>query len=361
MSAMNDDEALAASRVGTTIANRWTVRRVLGYGGMATVFLAEDVHGGRVAIKLLHPETNAVPELRKRFLREGPIGNALADGSGVGGFVRVVASGEDIDGTAYLAMEALEGDSVQSLMTTRGTLPVGEVLSIADQVLEVLAVAHQRGIVHRDLKPENLHVEPSGRVRVLDFGIARVVDAVHEGVNIPEKTATATGVIIGTAAFMAPEQALGLREEIDARTDLYSLGATLFRLLTGRNVHPELKLTQQIIAAATQPAEPIAEVTPGLPAPVCRLVDRALGFKKHQRYSSAAEMRADVHLAMAAVGSAAPLAGFAIAPTDPDPAPPAPGGPSELEAPNSPWLLPVFVGVGAVAIGVVITIVLLWA
>src|SRR6185436_9934439 len=188
----------------------------------------------------------------------------------------------------------LDGETVFDRMAQKGVLSVDEVLRIAHKVLDVLVVAHAFGIVHRDLKPENLHVGQDGRIKVLDFGIARL-DALPEGTaTLPEKTATRTGVAIGSCQYMAPEQALGKNQEIDGRTDIFALGATMFRLLGGHYVHGDLEGTPLLVAAATRPAPPLASIAPHVPAPVCRVVDIALAFSKAARYPDAATMRFDV-------------------------------------------------------------------
>ena len=291
---MEDFEAEAAERIGTSVAGKWYIERLLGVGGMAAVYLVRAANGSRGALKLLHPEINAIAELRKRFFREGSIAKALGDEHGADGFVRVIETGEAEDGTAYLVMEALEGESLYDRIARQGTMPAADVLSLTEQALDVLVIAHARGIVHRDLKPENLHVVPPLQLKVLDFGIARVLDPLPGGIQMADKTATRTGVIMGTAAYMAPEQATGLVNEIDARTDLYSLGATMFRLLAGRTVHGALSGNQEVIAAATEQAPPIAKYAFGVPPDLAAVVDRALAFLKPHRYPDAETMRRDV-------------------------------------------------------------------
>jgi eukaryotic-like serine/threonine-protein kinase len=204
---------------------------------------------------------------------------------------RMLGAGETPEGLAYLAMEVLEGETLFDRMDRTRTMPPGEVLALAEQVLAALSVAHARGVVHRDLKPENIHLGTDGRVRMLDFGIARVLDGLT---GLPEKTATKTGMIMGTATYMAPEQATGLVHDIDGRTDLYGLGATMFRLLAGRPVRGELPEALEVIAAATEPAPPLASVAPDLPPDVAAVVDRSLAFIKHHRYPNAEIMHADI-------------------------------------------------------------------
>ncbi len=293
---MDPDEELAQRRVGTWLGN-WWLERVLGIGGMASVFLARRSDGCVAAIKVLHPYLGQVAELKKRFLREGPIGNALgAVGPLCEGLPQVFESGITEDGTAYMAMEVLEGETAFDRMARLGTLPADEVLRVAHKVLDVLVVAHAYGVVHRDIKPENVHMGSDGRIKLLDFGVARVLEALPEGtVDLPEKTATKTGIAIGSCEYMSPEQAVGHVHELDGRSDLFGLGATMFRLLSGQCIHGNLVETQLLIAAATTPAPPLTQVAPWVPPWVGAVVDRALAFDQSQRYPDAATMRFDVH------------------------------------------------------------------
>jgi serine/threonine-protein kinase len=277
--------------VGKTLAGRWRIERVLGVGGMGAVLLGRAGDGSVVALKVLHPDLNAHPEVRKRFLREGYIQGTLGGPEPLPGVVRVLGAGEAEDGVAYLAMEVLQGETLFDRMARTLTMPAAEVLALAEQVLDTLAAAHARGVVHRDLKPENIHLGADGRVRLIDFGIARVLDGIQ---GMPEKTATKTGMIIGTATYMAPEQATGLVHEIDGRTDLFGLGATMFRLLSGRAVHGDISEALEVIAAATEAAPPLASVFPGVMPDVAAIVDRSLAFIIHHRYPDADTMRADV-------------------------------------------------------------------
>jgi serine/threonine-protein kinase len=291
----DEDEALAAQRVGGRVGS-WLIERVLGVGGMAAVYLGRREDGAVAALKLLHPHLVKVEELRKRFLREGPIGSALAAvGPLCEGLPQVYESGMAEDGTAYLVMELLEGEAIFDRFARAGALPADEVLWLAHKVLDVLVVAHAHGIVHRDIKPENLYFTRDGRLKVLDFGVARVLEELPEGTgNLPEKTMTRTGTTIGSAEYMAPEQARGQIREIDGRTDLFGLGATMYRLVSGRGLHGDLIDASLAIAAATEPAAPLATVAPHLPHEVCAVVDRAVAFVKEQRYPDATTMRFDV-------------------------------------------------------------------
>lgn len=290
------DEQLAAQRIGTQIG-AWRLERVLGIGGMASVFLGRRSDGWVAAVKVIHSYLNNREDLRTRFMREGPIGSALAAvGPLCEGLPQVLESGVAEDGTAYLVMELLEGETVFDRMARTGTLPIGQVLWLAHQVLDVLVVAHAYGVIHRDIKPENLHIGNDGRLKVLDFGIARVLESLPDGTGaLPEKIRTKTGTAIGSCEYMASEQALGDIREIDGRTDLFAVGATMFRLLSGQPLHGPLIDASLLIAAATQQAPPLAMVAPFVPPAVCAVVDRALAFAKTARYPDAATMRFDVH------------------------------------------------------------------
>jgi serine/threonine-protein kinase len=293
---VDPDVERAQLRIGEEVGS-WRLERVLGVGGMGSVFLGRRPDGTMAAVKLLHAHLARIDEVRKRFTREGPIGSALAAlGPLCEGLPQIYESGMATDGTAYLAMEVLDGETLFDCAARLGQLPVDEVLWCSHKVLDVLVVAHAYGIIHRDLKPENLHVGRDGRLKVLDFGIARVLDGLPEGTGeLPEKTATKTGTALGSFQYVAREQALGRSAEIDGRTDLYSLGATMFFLLSGRYVHGDLSDAKLVVAAATKPAPVLQVVAPSLPRQVCAVVDRALAFQRTERYPDAATMRFDIN------------------------------------------------------------------
>lgn len=290
------EERRAALRIGMTLGERWTIERVLGVGGMAAVYAVHAPDGTRAALKLLHPEHAIRKEIRERFLREGQ----AANGVGHPGAVRILDSAvlEDEE-TAYLVMELLDGESLNE-RRAREELTPDELLDVLDQTLDVLAAAHDRGIVHRDLKPDNLFITKDGKVKVLDFGLARFLDAV------PGDVKTRTGIAMGTLPYMAPEQALGKRDEIDGRTDLFALGAMSFRLLTGRRVHEADSEAGLLLAMATKAVPPLASVLPTAPRWVAMIVDTALAFARDARYPDARTMQSDVRAVRA--GSLPPYA-----------------------------------------------------
>ncbi len=260
---------------------------------MAVVYAATHRNQKQVAIKMLHAELSLREDVRQRFLREGYAANSVKHA----GALAVLDDDSAEDGSAFLVMELLEGAPVDELWERWDhRFPLEQVLAIGDRLLEVLAAAHERGIVHRDIKPANLFVTREGSLKVLDFGIARVRDAAASSAN-----ATGTGMLLGTPAFMSPEQAFAKASEIDEQTDLWAVGATLFTLASGRTVHEGETASEIVIHTATKPARSLGTVAPDLPPRAVSVIDRALAFAKSDRWASAAAMRravTDTHAAL---------------------------------------------------------------
>jgi len=279
---MSDLEAFARSRIGTSLRGKYTLEKLLGVGGMAAVYQATHRVGNRVAVKILHPHMSINADVRARFLREGYVANQVEHR----GAVRVLDDDTAEDGSVFLAMELCVGETLDAYWRSRGErLPAREVAELAHQLLDVLAAAHGKGIVHRDIKPENLFLTDGGILKVLDFGIARLAGAVAP------QGATRTGRMLGSPAFMAPEQALGLQRNIDGRTDLWSAGATIFTLISGRFVHEAETVEMMLVHAGSQQARSLAAVAREVPAAIVAVVDRALAFDKAQRWGSAKAMQ----------------------------------------------------------------------
>jgi serine/threonine protein kinase len=281
---MDSAQEAVSRRLGQSLRDKWTLERLLGAGGMAAVYEARHRNGARAAVKLLHPEMSQREDVRERFRREGYAANKVAHR----GAVRVLDDDVAEDGSAFLVMELLEGESLAARANRQGGVDVGELLGWMDEILDVLAAAHAQGIVHRDLKPDNIFLTLDGRVKLLDFGIARFLD------SVPSSFKTKMGTALGTAPYMAPEQALGKLHDVDGRSDLFSVGATMFRLIARRKIHEAPSDAEILAAMATKAAPLLASVAPGAPPHVCTLVDRSLAYLPERRYPDAPTMQRDL-------------------------------------------------------------------
>jgi eukaryotic-like serine/threonine-protein kinase len=303
------DQALA--RVGTTLRDKWKLDAVLGVGGMAVVYAATHRNGTRAAVKILHSELSLNALARQRFLWEGHVANAV----GHPGAVRVLDDDVAEDGSPFLVTELLEGETLEDRrVRLGGKLAEDEVLLAIDQMLDVLCVAHDHRIVHRDLKPDNLFLTKSGQVKVLDFGIARLREPAKASSRL-----TQAGDAMGTPAYMAPEHARGLWDEVDEQSDIWASGALMFHLLTGLVVHEGRTVNEQLLAAMTKPAVPLATAAPHVSPQVASLVDKALAFEKKDRWPDARAMREAIREAYsemhgAPISNATPLMVEGMAP-----------------------------------------------
>jgi serine/threonine protein kinase len=279
-------EAYCRKRVGATLQGKWQLDKMLGMGGMAAVYAASHRNGASAALKVLHPQYAAHSTIRERFLREAYIANK----AGHEGAVQVRDDGIDENGAPFLIMELLLGESVADRADRLGgTVPLRDTLWIGHELLQVLVAAHKHGIVHRDIKPDNVFWTTDGKIKVLDFGIARLLEDAP-----PKKSRTRTGMVFGTPGYMAPEQALGRWTDVDARTDLWAVGATMFNLITGQSVHEGDSDEVRHINAATRPARSLGKVFPSAPHSVVEVIDRSLAFDQSQRYPDAESMRKDL-------------------------------------------------------------------
>jgi serine/threonine-protein kinase len=283
-----------ASLIGSTLASRFHLLEVIGDGGMGRVYRAEEVATGTpVAVKLLHPEFVGNDQVVQRFEQEARVTTELSHPN----IVNVIEFGE-WNGHLYLAMELLAGKQLAELIgdggKNRPRLTVKRTLEIIRPVLDALDYAHERGVVHRDLKPENVMVIP-GRgllaresIKLLDFGIAKLG---HHPERPATKQITQHGLVIGTPAYMSPEQAAG--QEADMRSDVYSCGVMLFHMLTGRRPF-EAASNYDVLRMHldTQPKS-LLEVGAGawIPDAVEQVVMRALSKRPAERFQSAGELR----------------------------------------------------------------------
>jgi serine/threonine-protein kinase len=278
----------AKRRIGTWIRGKYRLDSILGEGGMAVVYAATHRNKKRFALKMLRGESASEDAIR-RFLREGYVANTV-DHPGV---VAVLDDDVAEDGNTFLVMDLLHGESVDQLWERWGRKLSPElVLTIAYQLSDVLAAAHEKNVVHRDIKPANIFWTHDQKVKVLDFGIARLHEA-RDG-----EWSTHTGTTPGTPAFMAPEQARGKNRQVGPLTDIWAVGATMFTLLSGDHAHFGESAQEMLMNCATLPARSLSSVAPEVPAPVVRIVDRAMQFAPADRWPSAATMRDaifDVH------------------------------------------------------------------
>jgi serine/threonine protein kinase len=296
----------ASRLVGTVLRDKWHLDALIGIGGMAAVYAATHRNGKRVAIKLLHPEMSLDPTTKGRFLREGYVANKV----GHPGVVSVLDDDTAEDGSAYLVMDLLEGETLKARWRkSYMRLPVSEVLRITNALLDVLGAAHEKGIVHRDVKPDNVFLTNDGGVKVLDFGIARLRE------SSAAADATRSSAMLGTPAFMSPEQARSRWDWVDARTDLWAVGATMFTMLSGEFVHEAGTATEILVAAATQRSRPMRSVVPQVPESVAAVIDRALAFDPAERWQDARSMQAAVQAAMIDVAKEQAEEKAATAPT----------------------------------------------
>ena len=265
-------------RPGSVFANRYEVKEILGAGGMGVVYRALDRELQEpVAIKTLKPEAMLDASALERFKQEIRLARKIAHRN----VVRTYDLGE-LNGMYYLTMEYVEGTSLKSLIQNRGKLPLTVTLTVGKQLCRALEVAHQEGIIHRDIKPQNMVVEPSGFLKVMDFGIARLV-------NPPKgKGLTEAGTSIGTPDYMSPEQLSGA--ELDARSDLYSAGVVLFECVTGTLPY-EADTSWALVAKHIE--EPVPDPrtrNAEVPEPLARVILKAMAKEPQQRYRTAGEL-----------------------------------------------------------------------
>jgi eukaryotic-like serine/threonine-protein kinase len=271
-------------RIGSVLARKWRLDAVLGVGGMAEVYAATHLtNGRRAAIKVLRREHEARPSLVQRFLREGLVANRV----GHDGAVQILDDGTSDDGTPFLVLELLEGRTLSRHIAE--PLPVRDVLSIASAILDVLVAAHDRQIIHRDIKPDNVFLTLHGSVKVLDFGVARIVLSAPSDAG-----ATQQGTMLGTPAYMPPEQARG--DQIDARADIYAVGATMFALFTGRAVHADASSLADVLSRPAPRLASAARIP--LRPEICAIVDRALAFERDARFPDARAMKSAIDAAI---------------------------------------------------------------
>ncbi|MCL4820471.1 MAG: serine/threonine protein kinase [Vicinamibacteria bacterium] len=276
------------------IAGRYQVESRLGAGAFGTVYKAKDkLLGRRVAIKTIRLDglvatQTALEELVERFQREARVSAQLRHP----GIVTIYDVGE-ADGANYLAMEFIEGSGLDRIIAGERRVAPGRAAAICAQVAEALHYAHEQGVVHRDIKPANIMIEAGDRVKVADFGIAKVKDA-------GEQQLTATGSLLGTPSYMSPEQARG--QQLDGRSDLFSLGCVLYEMLKGRKAFQGDSITALLFKIIAEEPPPLRDDDPEIPDELEAIVRKALAKSPADRYANGQEM-SDALRAVASAGS----------------------------------------------------------
>ena len=280
--------------IGKTLSHYKVIEKI-GQGGMGEVYRAEDINLSRdVAIKVLPEQFTKDPQRLARFEREAKLLAQLNHPN-----IAAIYGLEEADGVRFLALELVPGETLQERVA-KGPVPVEEALEVCRQIAEGIEAAHEKGVIHRDLKPANVKVTPEGKVKILDFGLAKAFEAeipvadISQSPTLTEEM-TMAGVILGTAAYMSPEQAKG--KPVDKRADVFAFGAVLYELLTGKRAFEGETITETI--AAVLKSEPDWEVLPNnTPWRIQELLCRCLTKDAHDRLRDIANVRVEIKLAL---------------------------------------------------------------
>ena len=266
--------------------DRYRIESLLGAGGMGKVYAAHDTQLMRtVALKFLPAELTGNPGALERFLREARTASALKHPN-----ICTIYDIGQAHGRMYIAMELVEGQNLYQYVSS-GPIPVRELLAIAAQLADALAAAHGKGIVHRDIKPANIMIGRDGVVKIVDFGLAKLVLPAfgeREATKAVKPGETGEGVIVGTAGYMSPEQATG--GTVDFRSDQFSFGTILYEMATGKAAFQRESMAETLAAILRDEPEPIAQLDPRIPAPLIWLIERCLAKEPGNRWASSREL-----------------------------------------------------------------------
>jgi serine/threonine protein kinase/tetratricopeptide (TPR) repeat protein/TolB-like protein len=264
---------------GVVLGGRYQIMKRLGEGGMGAVYKARDHELDRlVALKVIRPELAGHPDILRRFKQELILARQVTHKN----VVRIFDLGS-ADGRKFITMDFIPGRDLKSILVERGKLPPAEVVPIFEQICRGLEAAHVEGVVHRDLKPQNVMVDDTGRVWLMDFGLAR---------SMEQAGMTRTGVLMGTPDYMSPEQARA--EKVDARSDLFSLGIIVYEMLIGRLPFEADTLMAKLLQRVQQAAKPVTEIDPGIPASLGAVVSKCLERDVTKRYQTVREILDDL-------------------------------------------------------------------
>ncbi len=263
---------------GRVLGNRYEILKVLGEGGMGAVYKVQDREvGGFAALKVIRPEMANRPEVLQRFKQELILARQVTHKN----VIRIHDLGE-ADGVKFITMDFVEGQDLSSMIRERGKFEPEDAAGIIAQVCRALDAAHSEGVVHRDLKPQNIMLDTQGRVKVMDFGIARSTEATGG--------MTQTGALLGTPEYMSPEQAKGLH--VDARSDIFSLGIIFYEMLTGKTPFHASTMMATIFRRTQEKARPPIELEPTIPQQINDVVVKCLATEPEDRFQSASEILA---------------------------------------------------------------------
>jgi eukaryotic-like serine/threonine-protein kinase len=272
-------DSAAVFQIGELVGGRYEILQLLGEGGMGAVYKATDRELDRfVALKVIRREMASNPAILARFKQELLLSHQVTHRN----VIRIYDLGE-AEGVKFITMEFIKGEDLRSLILAKQKFSPEEAVEVIQQVCQALDAAHRVGVIHRDLKPQNIMQDPTGRILVMDFGLARTVEG--DGM-------TQTGAIVGTMAYMSPEQALG--KDLDQRSDIFALGLILFELLTGKTpFHAESALAS-LIKRTQERAVSVSDIDAQIPGALTAIVSRCLERDLNQRYQTVAAILADL-------------------------------------------------------------------
>src|SRR5271165_6556230 len=265
--------------VGTVLGGRYEIQKLLGMGGMGAVYKAHDLEVDRtVGLKVIRPDLAGNPAILARFKQELVLARQVTHRN----IIRIYDLNE-ADGVKFITMEFIEGEDLRNILTHHGKVAPKEAINIMRQACQGLVVAHQEGVIHRDLKPGNIMQDASGRVVIMDFGLAKTVQG--DGM-------TQTGMMIGTMEYMSPEQAMG--SDLDARSDIFTMGLIFYELLTGNIPFRAESAIASLVKRTQERAVPISDVDPTIPPALSMIAGKCLERDPKARYSTAQELTDDL-------------------------------------------------------------------
>src|SRR5580658_2147050 len=270
----------AVLQIGDLLGGRYEILQLLGEGGMGAVYKASDRELDRfVALKVIRPELASNPSILARFKQELLLAHQVTHRN----VIRIYDLGE-AEGVKFITMEFIEGKDLRTLIREKQKFTPEEAVEVIQQVCQALDAAHTVGVIHRDLKPQNIMQDPTGRILVMDFGLARTVEG--DGM-------TQTGALVGTMEYMSPEQALG--KDLDQRSDIFALGLILFELLTGKKPFVAESALASLIKRTQERAIPVSDVDAQIPGALSGIVSKCLERDVNERYQNCSTILADLN------------------------------------------------------------------